>query len=429
MTATLRPGDFPQRSNSPSTGPSGEKATISRWWRLLGGLMMTFALGTLYAWSVFVTPLENEFGWKRAQTSTVFTFAVVVFAGSLLLAGRLQDRFGPFWISLAGSILISLSFFLFAYTSSLYYLYFFYGVLGGMGNGFGFGTVVPVMAKWFPDKTGLAIGLALGGYGGGSAIFGTLANLVLFPHFGWRISCMILSGIFLAMTMTGAILLQNPAPRRQQTVDAPAFHGTPLRHQFTPSEVLRTPGFYLLWFGFGLGSTAGLMVISQLIPFARNQGISSATIATLGLVVGAFGNVSGRILAGWLSDMLGRLNTLRVVLAVSSIAMPALYWVGTHVAGLYILIFVVYFCYGTQASVNPATVSDFWGTRHAGTNYGLIFTAWGFAGVLGPTIGGVLFDKYMNYGAAFYAAAVLAVIAFVCLLAARRPSLPVTAAP
>ena len=388
---------------------------------------MTLALGTLYAWSVFVAPLEQEFGWKRAQTSTVFTFAAIVFAASLLLAGRLQDRYGPFWISVAGSILITLSFFLFAYTSSLYYLYFFYGVLGGIGNGFGYGTVVPVMAKWFPDKRGLAIGLALAGYGGGSAIFGTFANLVLFPHFGWRNSCMVLGGIFLVMTMTGAFLMKNPVMVNRPNVTASPIHLFATSHQFTPSEILRTPAFYLLWLGFGLGSTAGLMVISQLIPFAKNQGISSATIATLGLVIGAFGNVSGRILSGWLSDLLGRLNTLRVVLLISSVAMPALYWVGTHIAGLYILIFIVYFCYGTQASVNPATIADFYGTRHAGANYGLVFTAWGFAGILGPTIGGVLFDKYRNYGAAFYTAALLALIAFVCVLAARRPNTPVTA--
>ena len=191
-------------------GSPRPQATISRWWRLLGALLMTLALGTLYAWSVFVTPLENEFGWKRAQTSVVFTLAVVTFATSLLLAGKLQDRFGPFWISVTGSVMISLSFFLFAHTSSLHYLFFSYGVLGGIGNGFGYSTVVPVMAKWFPDKTGLATGLALAGYGGGSAIFGTLANLVLFPHFGWRISCMVLGGIFLIMTMAGAFLLKNP---------------------------------------------------------------------------------------------------------------------------------------------------------------------------------------------------------------------------
>jgi MFS transporter, OFA family, oxalate/formate antiporter len=184
---------------------------------------------------------------------------------------------------------------------------------------------------------------------------------------------------------------------------------------------LRTPAFYLLWLGFGLGSTAGLMVISQLIPFANSQGISSATLATLGLVAGAFGNVSGRVLSGWLSDFMGRLNTLRVVLAMSCVAMPALYWVGAHLTALYVLIYFVYFSYGAQASVIPSTVADFWGTRYAGTNYGSLFTAWGFAGILGPTIGGVLFDKYRNYAVAFYTAAALAVVALICALIARRP--------
>jgi OFA family oxalate/formate antiporter-like MFS transporter len=421
MTATVRPGEIAEQHGTASSGAVAEHATINPWWRLFGGTLMTLALGTLYGWSVFVAPLEREFGWKRAQTSTVFTLAVVMFAATLPLAGRLQDRFGPFWISLAGSLMISLSFFLFAYTSSLYYLFFFFGVLGGAGNAFGYATVVPVMAKWFPNRMGLAIGMAIAGYGGGSAIFGTLANLVLFPRFGWRTSCVILSGIFLAMTMTAAFLLRNPAPSLQTAATRLDLGITAPRLQFTPSEILRMPAFYLLWLGFGLGSTAGLMVISQLIPFATSQGISSATVATLGLVIGAFGNVCGRVLSGWLSDLMGRLNTLRVVLVMSSLAMPALYWVGTHVAGLYLLIFIVYFCYGTQASVNPSAVSEFWGTRHAGANYGLLFTAWGFAGILGPTIGGVLFDKYKNYGAAFYAAAAISAIALMCVLAAQRP--------
>ena len=398
--------------------------TVSRWWRLLGGICMTLALGTLYAWSIFVAPLEHEFGWTRAQTSTVFTLAVVMFAVSLLLAGKLQDRFGPFWVSFTGSILITLSFFLFAHTRNLYSLYFFYGILGGMGNGFGYGTVVPVMAKWFPDRMGLAIGLALGGYGGGSAIFGSLANLVLFPHFGWRNSCMILSAMFMVMTMTGSFLMKNPDASAKPMAATSVGGNVTSKYQFTPSQVLRMPTFYMLWLGFGLGSTAGLMVISQLIPFARNQGISSATIATLGLVIGACGNASGRIISGGISDLLGRLNTLRVVLFLSIVAMPALYWVGTRIALVYLLIFIVYFCYGAQAAVNPAMISDFWGTRHAGTNYGMVFTAWGVAGILGPTIGGVLFDKYRDYSAAFYTAAVLSAVAFVCLLFARRPLQP-----
>jgi OFA family oxalate/formate antiporter-like MFS transporter len=421
MAATPTPGEFSVRSIPLTVGLSGEEVSISRWWRLLGGLLMTLALGTLYAWSVFVTPLENEFGWKRAQTSSVFTFAVIMFAASLLLAGKLQDRFGPFWISVTGSILVSLSFFLFAYTSSLYSLYFFYGVLGGIGLGFGFGTVVPVMAKWFPDRTGLAIGLALAGFGGGSAIFGSFANLVLFPRFGWRASCMILGGIFLVMTMTAAFLLKNPVVRLHPTDHISVLSIATTRQQYSPSEILRTPAFYLLWLGFGLGSTAGLMVISQLIPFANSQGIASAKLATLGLVAGAFGNVSGRVLSGWLSDIMGRLNTLRVVLAMSCVAMPALYWVGAHLTALYVLIYFVYFSYGAQASVIPTTVSDFWGTRHAGTNYGTLFTAWGFAGILGPTIGGMLFDRFKNYGIAFYTAAALALVALICAMIARRP--------
>ena len=422
MTTTPTPGGIVTRPISLPVGLTAEAAPISRWWRMLGGLLMTLALGTLYAWSVFVAPLENEFDWKRAQTSSVFTLAVIMFAASLLLAGKLQDRFGPFWISVTGSILVSLSFLLFAYTRSLHSLFFFYGVLGGIGLGFGFGTVVPVMAKWFPDRTGLAIGLAVAGFGGGSAIFGSFANLVLFPRFGWRASCMILSGIFLAMTMTATLLLKNPVMKRT-TMDPVSIGNTAAltRAHYSPGEVLRKPAFYLLWLGFGLGSTAGLMVISQLIPFANSQGIASAKLATLGLVAGAFGNVSGRVLSGWLSDFMGRLNTLRVVIGLSCVTMPALYWVGAHLTALYVLIYFVYFSYGAQASVIPTTVSDFWGTRHAGTNYGSIFTAWGFAGILGPTIGGVLFDKYSNYGAAFYTAAALAAVALICVLIARRP--------
>jgi OFA family oxalate/formate antiporter-like MFS transporter len=408
------------------SNPPPHPATISRWWRLVGALLMTLALGTLYAWSVFVAPLENEFGWKRGQTSTVFTIAVVMFATSLFIAGRLQDRFGPFWMAITGGALFSLGFFLCAYASSLHYLFLCFGVLGGLGNGFGFATVPPVMAKWFPDKRGIAIGLAVAGFGGGSAIFGPIANLILFTHFGWRTSCMVLGGTFLAMTMVGASLLKNPPEgyRPNDSMPAPAAHVALSDYQFTPSEVLRTPSFYLIWLGFGLGSSAGLLIISQLVPFAQSQGIPGVTLATMTLAVGAIGNVSGRILSGWLSDVLGRLNTLRVVLAISTVAIPVTYWAGGRVFYVYLMVFIVYFCYGAQASVNPATNADFWGTRNAGANYGLLFTAWGVAGIIGPTIGGVLFDKYRNYEAAFYVAAVLAGIACVCEIAARRPHVP-----
>ena len=397
---------------------------LNRWWRVVGGLMMNIALGTLYAWSIFVAPLEKEFGWKRAQTSNVFTIAVVVFALTFIVAGRLQDKFGPFWVSLTGAVLVSLGFFLCAFTHSLTYLYICFGVIGGLGNGFGYSTPIPVMAKWFPDKRGLAVGLAVGGYGAGSALFGPLANLKLIPAYGVHTTFMILGGIFLVMTVIGAFLLKNPPPGYKPAGWTPApatAKSSATTQEFTPSEVLKTPAFYFMWIAYALGTSAGLMVISQLVPFAKSVKIPSAALLTLTLVVGAAGNAGGRILSGWMSDALGRLNVLRLMIAISAISMPLLYMAGGNVAFLYVMVFIVYWCYGTQLSVNGSATADFWGTKNAGMNYGMLFTAWGVAGIIGPRIGGVLFDKYHNYQMAFYTAAVLAAVALLAEFMARRP--------
>ncbi len=300
---------------------------LNRWWRVVGGLLMNLALGTLYAWSVFVAPLEKEFGWKRADTSTVFTIAVVVFALTFIVAGRLQDKLGPFWISLTGAVLVSLGFFLCSYTSSLTYLFICFGVIGGLGNGFGYATPIPVMAKWFPDKRGLAVGLAVGGYGAGSAIFGPLAASYLIPNLGWRTTFQVLGVIFFVMTVIGAFLLKNPPAgyRPAGWTPAPSSKAAASTYDFTPGEMLRTPTFYFMWIAYAFGCAAGLMVISQLVPFAKSVGIPSITLASFGLVVGAVGNASGRILSGWMSDHLGRINVLRLMIGISMVAMPILY--------------------------------------------------------------------------------------------------------
>ena len=163
------------------------------------------------------------------------------------------------------------------------------------------------------------------------------------------------------------------------------------------------------------------MVISQLVPFASSIGIAGAALSTMTLVIGAFGNASGRILSAWMSDRLGRINVLRTMIGISIVAMPALYAAGSTVALLYPAVFIVYWCYGTQLSVNSVAASDFWGIKNAGANYGLLFTAWGVAGIIGPRIGGVLYDRYHNYQAAFYTAAALSAVALLCELGARRP--------
>ena len=396
---------------------------LSRWWRVVGGLSMNMALGTLYGWSVFVVPLEKEFHWTRSQTSTAFTIAVTVFALSFILAGRLQDKLGPFWVSISGSVLVSLGFFLCAYTHTLSWLYVCFGIIGGLGNGFGYATPIPVMAKWFPDKRGLAVGLAVGGYGAGSAIFGPLSSKVLIPDYGWRLTFMILGAVFLVMTLLGSFLLKNPrAGYSPSGWDPPATHVKSATQGFSPAQVLRTRTFYFMWMAYALGASAGLMVISQLVPFARSQGISSDLLATMTLVVAAVGNAGGRILSGWLSDILGRLNVLRLMIGISIVAMPSLYIAGANITILYVMVFVVYWCYGTQLSVNASTTSDFWGTKNAGINYGVLFTAWGVAGIIGPYIGSQLFDKFQNYQAAFNTGAVLSIVALIFAMLAKRPA-------
>jgi OFA family oxalate/formate antiporter-like MFS transporter len=414
-------------SAGPSPGAAPE--TISRWWRVVGGLLMNLALGSLYAWSVFVAPLEKEFGWKRADTSMVFTWAVVVFAIAFIAAGRLQDKLGPFKISMVGCILLTAGFLLCAQTTSLTYLIVCFGVVVGIGNGFGYATPIPVMAKWFPDKRGLAVGLAVAGYGGGSAIFGPMANLWLIPTYGWRTTFTVLGAVFFVMTLLGAFLLKNPPAgyRPAGWTPAPAAKAAATTHEFAPGETVRTPAFYFMWVAYALGASAGLMVISQLVPFAKSVGIPGAALATLTLVIGATGNASGRILSGWMSDGLGRLNVLRLMIGISAVAMPILYLTGSNVAMLYVMVFIVYWCYGTQLSVNASTTSDFWGTKNAGINYGLLFTAWGVTGYWASKVAGMLFQKYNNYQAAFYTAAGLAVVALIAELLARRPTPPATA--
>jgi OFA family oxalate/formate antiporter-like MFS transporter len=399
---------------------------MNRWWHVVGGLLMNLALGSLYAWSVFVAPLEKEFGWKRADTSEVFTWAVVVFAFSFILAGRLQDKLGPFKISITGCILLTAGMILSMWTTSLTYLIVCFGILVGIGNGFGYATPIPVMSKWFPDKRGLAVGLAVAGYGGGSAIFGPLAKLWLLPAYGWRATFAILGVIFFVMTLVGAFLLKNPPVGYTPPgwTPAPASKVLATKYEFSPGEMWKTPAAYLMWIAYCLGCAAGLMVISQLIPFAKNRGIPGEALPVIGLVIGAAGNAAGRILSGWMSDAMGRLNVLRLMIAISAISMPILYLTGGNVAMLYIMVFIVYWCYGTQLSVNASTCADFWGTKNVGINYGILFTAWGIAGFIGPRIGGVLYDKYKDYQAAFYTAAVLAVIALVCEMLAKKPNPP-----
>ena len=179
--------------------------------------------------------------------------------------------------------------------------------------------------------------------------------------------------------------------------------------------MLRTPTFYFLWLAFCLGTTAGQMTISQLVPFATSGKVAASTA----LLIGACGNAGGRILSGWLSDAVGRLTTLRTMVLVSAIAMPALFFFRETSLLFFVFVGAVYWCYGTQLSVFASTTADLYGTKNLGLNYGALFTAWGVAGILGPMIAGMVFDATKSYQNAFYAAAGFALVAFASLLLAK----------
>ena len=397
----------------------------NRWLPIVGGILMNLALGSLYAWSVFVPPLEREFGWTRAQTSWVYTIAIVCFALTFIFAGRLQDRKGPRICALLGGLLVSAGFVLASFTSSLAMLYVFYGVIVGIGNGFGYSTPMPVASKWFPDRRGLVVGLMVGGYGGGQAIFGTLASGWLVPSVGWRTTFLILGAVFFVMTMTGTLLIRNPPAGYRPPGWSPT-HAAAARADFTTREMLGTPAFYFLWVAYCLGTTAGQMTISQLVPFARSAGLG-ASVATISLIVSSCGNAGGRIFSGWLSDALGRLPTIKTMVLVSAAAMPALFLWRANVVAFYAFVAVVYWCYGTQLSVFASTTADYYGTKHLGLNYGMLFTAWGAAGILGPAIAARVYDRFGDYRYAFFAASAFALIAFASLALVRTPQ-PATAA-
>jgi OFA family oxalate/formate antiporter-like MFS transporter len=386
---------------------------------------MNLALGSLYAWSVFVSPLEAEFGWSRTQTSWVFTIAIVTFAVSTVFAGRIQDVRGPRICAVTGATLVGLGFILGSFTTSLAYLYVAFGFVVGLGNGFGYATPIPVGSKWFPDKRGLVVGLMVAGYGGGSAIFAPVAT-ALIDAVGWQATFRILGVILFAMGMVGAWLLRNPPAGYQPEGWSPAAVQGRTQRDIPTREMLGMPNFYFLWVAYCLGTTAGLMTISQLVPFAQSAGLG-ATAAAFAVTVGAVGNAAGRIASGWLSDLVGRLMTLRIMIFVSALAMPALFAWREEAFLLYLFVVVVYWCFGTQLSVFASTAADFFGTKHLGLNYGLLFTAYGVAGLIGPIIAGVVFDTFNDYRYAFFIAAGLAVVALLSLGFARPPNREVAA--
>jgi len=395
---------------------------VNRWLSVVGGLLMNLSLGSLYGWSLFVPALQKEMGLGREQASNIFSLAIAVFALCFLAGGRLQDKKGPYIVSLLGSVLVGLGYVLSSRAGTLGEMYGAYGVVVGAGCGFGYVTPIGVASKWFPDKRGLVIGLMVAGFGGGSALLGPLAPGLIAAH-GWRPVMLWLGAIYWVATLVGAQFLKNPPVGWKPPGWNPASAKVATSgRDFTPGEVLRTAQFWRMLAGYALGTSAGLMVISQVMPFMRGVAPQlGAALAGTALLVGAAGNAGGRIFSGWMSDHFGRVRTLCLMVLVSAVVLPALGRL-REVALLWVVLAAVYYCFGTQLSLYASLTADFFGTKNVGANYGLVFLAYGMAGIIGPKLGGGIFDRYQSYTSAFDIAAGLLVVALVLIATLRAPA-------
>src|SRR5882724_6038276 len=241
-------------------------SSANRWLPVVGGLLMNMSLGVFYANSFFLAPVEKEFGWTRGQTSLISTFGVVMIASWFVVGGRLNDRKGPLIVAAIGGILFSLGFLLASQVHSLTGWYLAWALIG-MGNGFGYVVPTAVGSKWFPDKRGLIIGLMVAGYGAGSGLFAPVAP-GLIQGLGWRTTLEILSAVFFVATMVAAVLLKNPPIGYRPAGWNPSMTRAAARRggDVPAAAMLRSGTFWALWVAYALGTTAGVMVISQLNP-------------------------------------------------------------------------------------------------------------------------------------------------------------------
>lgn len=395
---------------------------LFRWAVLAAGFTINACLGILYAWSIFVPTLEGEFGWSRTEAMLPFVIATLSFSFGMILTGSWQDRSNPKIIAFCGAALAGGGYMFSSLTGSLPHLLITYGLMAGLGNAAGYITAVSTGLKWFPDKRGLASGIVVGGYGLGAFVFAPAATQIIAVA-GWRATFTILGMLFLIAIGLCSLILKNPPSGWVPVswkVKLPSPSSNPTSVMDSNSrKMLKTPCFYLLWSIFFFSCLAGLMVIANLKPFAvRFAGLGPMEAAVAVSILSAF-NFIGRIALGWVSDVIGRIKTLviiSIIIATNMLLFPmynnlALVYVGSAVAGL---------CFGTNLGLFPAITADNWGTKYLGMNYGIMLTAWGIGGLVGPVIGGYVYDVTGHYTYAFWIGSMLAVVTLVLMYIVTR---------
>ncbi len=393
-------------------------------WIVTGaGLALNLALGILYAWSMFskqlTEPVEaGGFGWSRTEATLPYTIAIACFALIMVPAGRLQDRLGPRVIATAGAVLCGLGLVVasFGAPERVWPLLVGFGLLAGTGIGLGYAAATPAAVKWFgPEKKGLITGIVVAGFGMAPVYIAPLSKALL-GSMGIPGSFMTLGVLFLFVAGISAQFLVNPKPGEVQisaaSVTKKKKAAQPAMPDATWRDIVKTPWFWSLYIQFACGATAGLMIIGHVAKIVSAQSNGSIKAGFIFVALMAVFNAGGRIVAGLVSDIIGRVAALVSVFLLQATIM-LFFDQFTTTAGFLFGAALVGFNYGSCLSLFPATAADYWGTKNLGLNYGILFTAWGVGGVFGPYLAGRIADATGTYTMAYQVASGLLMFAAV----------------
>jgi MFS transporter, OFA family, oxalate/formate antiporter len=396
----------------------------TRWAQLVFGIICMVMIANLqYGWTLFVNPIDQKYHWGRAAIQVAFTVFVLTETWLVPIEGYLIDRFGPKIMVSVSGFLVGLAWVINAYADSLTLLYI-GAAIGGVGAGIVYGASVGNALKWFPDRRGLAAGLTAAGFGAGSALTVVpIANMI--TSSGYQSAFLWFGlGQGIVIIIVGLLLRApegGPPPQTgsvQQT-----------RRDYGPAEVLKSAPFWVMYAMFVMVATGGLMAVAQLAPIAKDFKVDGIPVSILGLTLPAlqFALSIDRVLNGltrpffgWVSDHIGRENTMFIAFLIEGIGIYALLMYADHPLSFVILSGLVFFAWGEIYSLFPATCTDLYGRKFATTNYGMLYTAKGTASLLVP-LGNVLMTATGNWSAVFIIAAVLNIVAAVMALVVLKP--------
>ncbi|OFW12385.1 MAG: oxalate/formate MFS antiporter [Acidobacteria bacterium RIFCSPLOWO2_12_FULL_67_14] len=398
----------------------------TRWGQLIFGIICMVMIANLqYGWTLFVGPIDQKYQWGRAAIQVAFTIFVLTETWLVPIEGYLIDKFGPRLMISASGFLVAIAWVINSVADSLFLLYL-GAAVGGIGAGVIYGGAVGNALKWFPDRRGLAAGLTAAGFGAGSAMTVIpIANMIrtsgyeaAFLWFGLG------QGIVVALV---GLALRAPRAGEVAAPAAPAVQQT--RYDYRPAEVLKTPVFWVMYAMFVMVGSGGLMAVAQLAPIASDFKVGNVPVSLFGLTLPAltFALTIDRVLNGlcrpffgWVSDHIGRENTMFGAFLVEGIGIYALLLFAANPLLFVILSGLVFFAWGEIYSLFPATCTDIYGRKFATTNYGMLYTAKGTAALLVP-LANVLTNATGSWHAVFYVASILNIVAAVMAIAVLKP--------